>query len=57
MSSEEESLSTDRGYTSDSELTKSPKHMSSRSQSPVILPIPYNGSQSNNIGGWILVGF
>lgn len=54
-SSEEESLSTDRGYTSDSELTKSPKHATSRPQSPVILPVSYSGSQNGNTGGWILV--
>lgn len=52
VSSEEESISTDRGYTSDSELTKSPRHVQSpRSQSPIIVP-----QTTNNTGGWIIVG-
>lgn len=55
ISSEEESASTDRGYTSDSELAKSPRHASSRSQSPLIVPISSTGSHTNT-GGWILVG-
>ncbi|KAI4455886.1 guanyl-nucleotide exchange factor [Holotrichia oblita] len=55
VSSEEESSITDRGYTSDSELTKSPKH-SSRSQSPIILPITTPPQHTTNTGGWILVG-
>ncbi|GJQ80967.1 putative regulation of ARF protein signal transduction [Trypoxylus dichotomus] len=55
ISSEEESSITDRGYTSDSELTRSPKH-SSRSQSPIILPITTPPQHTTNTGGWILVG-
>jgi brefeldin A-resistance guanine nucleotide exchange factor 1 len=46
--SDEES-SIDRGYTSDSELSKSPKH-SNRPHSPQVSP------GSPNTGGWILVG-
>ncbi|KAL3273590.1 hypothetical protein HHI36_015022 [Cryptolaemus montrouzieri] len=43
----------DRGYTSDSELTKSPKNTAARSQSPVFMsPV---SPASNNSGGWILV--
>lgn len=53
-SSEEESVSTDRGYTSDSELTRSPKHVASRPQSPIIVPVSYSGTPAN-AGGWILV--
>lgn len=53
--SEEETLKQhERGYTSDSELTKSPKHAAAtavRSQSPVIVPV---GASANG-GGWILV--
>ncbi|KAK9718628.1 Guanine nucleotide exchange factor in Golgi transport N-terminal [Popillia japonica] len=55
VSSEEESSITDRGYTSDSELTKSPKH-TSRSQSPIVLPITTPPQHTTNTGGWILVG-
>ncbi|CAH1155460.1 unnamed protein product [Phaedon cochleariae] len=51
VNSDEESPVTDRGYTSDSEVTKSPKH---RPQSPVIIPISPVGTP--NTGGWILVG-
>ncbi|XP_050302323.1 Golgi-specific brefeldin A-resistance guanine nucleotide exchange factor 1 [Anthonomus grandis grandis] len=52
INSDEESVVSDRGYTSDSELTKSPKHANQRAQdhlitSPVGTP---------NTGGWILVG-
>lgn len=43
----------DRGYTSDSELTKSPKNTSVRSQSPVLLSP--TSPASNNSGGWIFV--
>lgn len=51
ISSEEESIATDRGYTSDSELTRTPKH-TSRPQSPLItMPPTYNST-----GGWIFVG-
>lgn len=46
VNSEEETIKSDRGYTSDSELAKSPKHAVTRPQSPVIVP---------NGGGWILV--
>lgn len=49
ISSEEESVATDRGYTSDSELTKSPKH-NSRPNSPQT-----TSPQNNATGGWILV--
>lgn len=55
MSSEEESLNADKGYTSDSELTKSPKHAAVRSQSPIIVPVSPIGTPQNNAGGWILV--
>lgn len=55
--SSEDEINTDRGYTSDSELTRSPRHPSQRSQSPVILaPVaPPAGAQQSNTGGWILV--
>lgn len=54
VSSEEEFLSIDRGYTSDSELVKSPRHgQIPRPQSPNIIPITIP-PQTNN-GGWILV--
>lgn len=43
----------DRGYTSDSELTKSPKHNNQRANSPLILPTSPSGTA--NTGGWILV--
>ncbi|RZC32907.1 Sec7 domain containing protein [Asbolus verrucosus] len=46
--SDEETI--DRGYTSDSELSRSPKHTSNRSQSPQMSP------GTPNTGGWILVG-
>lgn len=59
-SSEDETISTDRGYTSDSELTRSPRHGHiSRSQSPTVLPVSTSATQisvQNNAGGWILVG-
>ncbi|KAF5306262.1 hypothetical protein FQA39_LY08960 [Lamprigera yunnana] len=57
-SSEDEVPSTDRGYTSDSELTRSPKHLvTSRSQSPIVIPITSSHtSVQNNTDGWILVG-
>lgn len=49
--SDEDVSITDRGYTSDSELTKSPSKLNNtRPQSPVIT------QGSNNSGGWILVG-
>lgn len=51
--SDEDDLNTDRGYTSDSELTKSPKHVSQRSASPVIVATSPVGTP--NTGGWILV--
>lgn len=47
--SEEESAKNERGYTSDSELAKSPRH--ARPQSPVIVP----AAGAANGGGWILV--
>lgn len=50
-SEEESSFKNERGYTSDSELAKSPKHGSARPQSPVIVP----AAGSANGGGWILV--
>ncbi|KAJ8916109.1 hypothetical protein NQ315_004476 [Exocentrus adspersus] len=49
----DEEVSTDRGYTSDSELTKSPKH-GQRPHSPLIVPTSPVGTP--NTGGWILVG-
>ncbi|XP_022900368.2 Golgi-specific brefeldin A-resistance guanine nucleotide exchange factor 1 [Onthophagus taurus] len=55
VSSEEESVS-DRGYTSDSELSKSPKFNGHRSTSPVIVPPQTVPPPQNNSGGWILVG-
>lgn len=48
LNSDEETLKNERGYTSDSELAKSPKH--TRPHSPVIVP-----SAVSNGGGWILV--
>lgn len=56
MNSEEESVKAERGYTSDSELTKSPKQISARPQSPTVVPITMSNS-TNNTGGWILVSF
>ncbi|CAH0564253.1 unnamed protein product [Brassicogethes aeneus] len=58
LASDEEAAatSTDRGYTSDSELAKSPKHAAAqRSHSPpgVIAASPVG---TPNTGGWILVG-
>ncbi|KAG5880373.1 hypothetical protein JTB14_027280 [Gonioctena quinquepunctata] len=50
---DEENTITERGYTSDSELTKSPKHNQQRPQSP-LTPISPIGTPST--GGWILVG-
>lgn len=50
--SDEEEITTDRGYTSDSELTKSPKHIDHRAYSPVMANSPIG---SPNTGGWILV--
>ncbi|KAJ8926524.1 hypothetical protein NQ314_021126 [Rhamnusium bicolor] len=50
----DEEVSTDRGYTSDSELTKSPKHGQQRPHSPIIVPNSPVGTP--NTGGWILVG-
>lgn len=44
---DDEQVHNDRGYTSDSELTKSEKHRPQSPQSPVGTP---------NTGGWILVG-
>lgn len=59
VSSDEEAINTDRGYTSDSELTRSPKQTAaSRSQSPTDVPITTSVSQSTikgSSGGWILV--
>lgn len=49
----DEEVSTDRGYTSDSELTKSPKHGQQRPHSPLIVPTSPIGTP--NTGGWILV--
>lgn len=50
----EESLKMERGYTSDSELAKSPRHVAAaRPQSPVIVPAAGNA----NGGGWILVSW
>ncbi|KAJ3644551.1 hypothetical protein Zmor_022276 [Zophobas morio] len=46
----DEETNTDRGYTSDSELSRSPRHANNRSQSPQFSP------GSPNTGGWILVG-
>ncbi|KAK5641442.1 hypothetical protein RI129_009989 [Pyrocoelia pectoralis] len=55
-SSEDENPSTDRGYTSDSELTRSPKHApSSRSQSPLV-SVGSQVTAQSNAGGWIVVG-
>ncbi|KAB0793293.1 hypothetical protein PPYR_12913 [Photinus pyralis] len=56
-SSEDEHVSTDRGYTSDSELTRSPKHVSSsRPQSPLIVTASSPVTVQSNTGGWIVVG-
>lgn len=54
VNSEEESVKAERGYTSDSELTKSPRQTSARSQSPIVVPLTMSNS-TNNTGGWILV--
>ncbi|ERL94183.1 hypothetical protein D910_11465 [Dendroctonus ponderosae] len=54
VNSDEESVVSDRGYTSDSELTKTPKHSNPRAQSPLIVPTSPVGTP--NTGGWILVG-
>lgn len=54
MQSEEDTPKTDRGYTSDSELAKSPKHAAGRSHSPIIVPA-VGTNTINNTGGWILV--
>ncbi|XP_045476199.1 Golgi-specific brefeldin A-resistance guanine nucleotide exchange factor 1 [Harmonia axyridis] len=51
--SDEDYSFVDRGYTSDSELTKSPKNTSMRSQSPVL--VSPTSPASNNSGGWIFV--
>lgn len=50
--SDEDDVSGDRGYTSDSELTKSPKHVHQRTNSPAV---PISPVGSPNTGGWILV--
>lgn len=52
--SDEEEISTERGYTSDSELTKSPKHIQHRTHSPAATNSPVG---SPNAGGWILVTY
>lgn len=52
--SDEDDISADRGYTSDSELTKSPKHVQPRTNSTVI---PNSPVGSPNTGGWILVRY
>ncbi|VEN56541.1 unnamed protein product, partial [Callosobruchus maculatus] len=56
QSGDEEAVSSDRGYTSDSELTKSPtkhNHGQQRTHSPVVSTSPVG---TPNMGGWILVG-
>nr|CAI5834185.1 unnamed protein product [Callosobruchus analis] len=56
QSGDEEAVSSDRGYTSDSELTKSPSkhgHGQQRTHSPVVSTSPVG---TPNMGGWILVG-
>ncbi|KAK9887809.1 hypothetical protein WA026_000124 [Henosepilachna vigintioctopunctata] len=51
--SDEDCSFVERGYTSDSELSKTPRSSATRSQSPVLLsPV---SPTSNNSGGWILV--
>ncbi|XP_066139607.1 Golgi-specific brefeldin A-resistance guanine nucleotide exchange factor 1 [Euwallacea fornicatus] len=55
VNSDEESVISDRGYTSDSELTKSPKHNNNqRAHSPLI--VHHSPVGTPNAGGWILVG-
>ncbi|KAL1494184.1 hypothetical protein ABEB36_009823 [Hypothenemus hampei] len=54
INSDEESVISDRGYTSDSELTKNSKHSVQRAHSPLIVPTSPIGTP--NTGGWILVG-
>lgn len=58
ISSDEEAISTDRGYTSDTELTRSPKSGAPRPQSPVVAAVTTPVSQAttrSSSGGWILV--
>ncbi|XP_076275076.1 sec7 domain-containing protein garz isoform X2 [Rhynchophorus ferrugineus] len=53
INSDDESVISDRGYTSDTELAKSPKN-TERAPSPFIVPNSPIGTP--NAGGWILVG-